>query len=395
MGVSALLRMRGGEATTVAPVVDRFDRSAQLFAVVVIAIALLTLVGWQVNITFLKSVAPWLPATQPLAAIALSAAAVGLLLLRGGHPLATGTRVTLGAGIAIFAAFAMVQNAFDVDWGTDRLWFADEVVSGQTGRFLRPGRPAGSCLVAILLLGAFLLLVRSRRPHVVRFNLIASGVGLLGATIALLGYGLNVVSLEMLGLYAAPSLPSAVMCWLLFASALIAQREHGIVAELCADDLGAISARSLVAAFGSLLVMLVAVVQFASHARWYRGDLAVFFVTVTGLLVMAYGVVSHLRRINDLEKRRQAQARLLLGQAAAAAEAYQQSRKDKADLIAILAHELRNPLQVLNMAVQIQAQRGADNPDDQLEVMRRQIRRLSAIIDSNLTRYDDTKADEG
>ena len=294
------------------------------------------------------------------------------------------------------SALVLVQNYLDVDWGTDQLLFPDQVVHAQTGPYLRAGRPAGSALLAFLALGWCLLTLRSTKPALIRSYLAAAQIGLLGATIALLAYGLNIAPLYVMGLYAQASLPASVICWLLFFCAVLARPDQGSFATLSGDSLGAISARSILSWSLCLLIVLIAVVQFSAHAHWYRSELLVLFVTLTGLAILWFGLTAHMHRIDRINEQRlqlQSQARSLHSHAATATEAYRESLADKRQLVANLAHELRNPLAALTYSrdlLQVETLAGQQRADA-LAMMSRQIAKLRAIVDLSLAKYDATQ----
>jgi signal transduction histidine kinase len=383
------------------PAASALPRLDALFAVLCAAAftgAALVLLGWEINETAFKAGAAGLRATQPLTATGLIAAACALYLGKVGGRGAQALRRALALLVMAMAAVVLMQNLLDVDWGTDRLLFPVHVVYEQTGPYLRAGRPAGSALLGFIALGWCLLTLRSSRPAIVQSYLVTAHIGLLGATIALLAYGLNIAPLYVMGLYAQASLPASLMFWLLFAGAVIARPEQGSFARLQGDSLGAISARSILCWTTCLLVVLIAVVQFSSHAHWYRSELVVLFVTVTGLTIMFLGLSAHMRRIDQIEDARlqiNRQARSLHAHAVTANEAYRVALEDKRRLIANLAHELRNPLAALAYSHELLQLRGeqVENREQLLAVMGRQIARLKAILDSGLAEYDKPQPD--
>jgi signal transduction histidine kinase len=374
-------------------VTPQLDALFRIFCGAALFGSLLILLGWEIDEPAFKAGALGLRAAQPAGALLILLATLAMFL--GTAPSRAAQTVSRAIGAFLLAAglLILVQNALDVDWGTDRLLFPDAVVSEQTGPHLRPGRPAGSAVLAFMALGWCLLTLTNRRPGFVRLYLTVAQLGLLGSTIALLAYGLNIAPLYVMGLYAQASLPGSVLVWLLFSCALIARKDQGTVAKLASESLGAISARSILAWSLSLVVVLIGIVQFASRAHWYRSELVVLFVTVTGLAIMFFGLTAHMRRLDQIDEKRRhssSHAQRLERHAVNATEAYEQSLEDKRELVANLAHELRNPLAALSYTrdlLQLQAARGS-NQDEALAVMARQIARLTTIVEQNLSAYD-------
>ena len=76
-------------------------------------------------------------------------------------------------------------------------------------------------------------------------------------------------------------------------------------------------------------------------------------------------------------------------------DALQTADRSKNEFLAILAHELRNPLAPIRNAVQILNREGALAPESQwaLSAIDRQVRQMARLIDDRRAREDDVWSD--
>lgn len=326
-------------------------------------LAVLILLGWAFDVTALKSGLAGERATQPLSAVCFALCAVSLgastercvlcRLLRQGCAL-------LVLGVAIGTIW---QNFLDVDWGLDQFLFSDAVVHEQPGQYLRAGRPAAGTLVDLGLLCCCLLLIRTRsRPARTLFTWLATAGALLAAT-AILAYLYNLRALYALGFYAQVGSNSALSLGMLFYGVLLRRPDLGWVRLLAENTAGAVSARRIVAWTGTLLVLLGMLVRIGQSTAMAGAGFELLLLMMGGLGVLLAALVSHARRFNSLETIR--------------------NRVAKDRELAVLAHELRNPLTPLRNGIEILRQRSAADPAvaRTTDMMVRQMSHLVRLVD--------------
>jgi hypothetical protein len=82
--------------------------------------------------------------------------------------------------------------------------------------------------------------------------------------------------------------------------------------------------------------------------------------------------------------RAQAEREALLQQVTRGLEAAQQAGRAKDDFLAVLGHELRNPLAPISMALQLMAMKGDPSTAHELKVVDRQVRHMTRLVDDLL-----------
>ena len=343
------------------------------------AVALLILLGWVFDLTILKSGLPGQRATQPLSAVcfALCAVSLGLgtercvlfrLLARGC------AMVVLGVALGI-----IWQNALDVDWGLDQFLFSDAVVHEQVGPYLRAGRPAAGTLVALCLLCSCLLLSRTRSPAAGSLFVWLGTIGAFLSATVLLAYLYNLRALFALGFYAPVGLNSGIALTVLFYGVLLRRADLGWMRLLAGASAGAVSARRILVWTASLLVVLAVVVRLGRSALLDGGAFEVLLLTVGGFGALLAALISHARRLDALEAIRHSVASDLR----AAESQLVRAAHDKEKQLALLAHELRNPLAPLRNGIEIVRQLSPGNPalGRATDMMSRQIGQLVRLVD--------------
>jgi CheY-like chemotaxis protein len=359
-------------------------------AALTVALAALTLLGWAFDVTLLKSGLAGQRATQPLTAVCflicglslgLSSAPGGLfrLLMRAG-----------ALGVLLFVGVTFWQNALDTDWGLDRFLFTDAVVHEQPGQYLRPGRPAAAALIALSLWCCCLLLVRRQSPLGKTLYVWFSTAGSLLTVTVLLAYAFSLHRLYAMGLYAHVGLNSGVCLATLFAGILLRRPELGWMALLTDSSVGAVSTRRLLLWTVSLLIVLTAIVQLGTSKSLYGAEFALTLITIAGIGLLCAGLLSHARRLNELETARRGFANDLRAAEAQLARAAHY----KTELLAVLAHELRNPLAPLRNGIEIVRQLSATDKTltRTVNMMGRQMDHLVRLVDGLLEHGGEFKA---
>ncbi len=348
----------------------------------------LVLLGWEFDLGLLKSVLPGQSATQPLTAVCLGLCALALGLSGGSSPRSI-VATRLCALLPLVVVLATVwQNALDTDWGLDRWLFPDAVVHEQTGQFLRPGRTAGAALLAIAMLAVCLLLSGARKRVANQIYVALATAGTVFCVAVLVAYAFSLKVLYAMGLYANVSLNSGIILGALFIGVLLRRSDLGWVRLLTGSAAGSESARRLLLWSIVLLFVLAAVVQVCTANILYGEQIEATVVTFAALGLLLAGIVSHAERLNALDcARHSAATRLRLVE-----EELASNTRAKDAFLAVLAHELRNPLSSLRNGIEIVRRRSG--PDRTLSqtatTMARQMSQLVRLVDDllDLSRID-------
>ncbi len=354
-------------------------------AAVAFGIAVLTLLGWALNLTLLKSGLPGQRATQPLSAVCFALCGISLgLSTERGVLYRVGARVCAALVLCVVVA-TVWQNALDVDWGLDQFLFSDAVIHEQPGQYLRPGRPAAGTLVALALLCSGLMLVRARgiaaRSSFVWVNTAAALVG----TTVVLAYAFTLTAVYAIGFYAHVGLISGIEITVLACGLLLRRPDLGWMRMVVADNAGAASARRILLWSGSLALMLAAIVRIGQSAALYAG-FAITLLTLGGAGVFLAALLAHARRINSLETSRHS----VVTDLREAESKLVRATHEKEKQFAMIAHGLRNPLTSLRNGAEIVRQMSGNNRvlTRTADMMTRQILQLVRLADQLVTADD-------
>jgi signal transduction histidine kinase/ActR/RegA family two-component response regulator len=283
--------------------------------------------------------------------------------------------LVIGIGMATLA-----QHLFGVNLGIDQLLFEENAGAAATQSPNRMG-PVGAICLILLGLSRLAIDVRThsgRAPS----QYLTLGVVLV-ASIPLLGFLFGARVLFGIGKYTAIALPTAVALWLLALGLLLARLDAGFMRRLVEDDSGAMMIRRLLpaAVFVPLLLMLL---HMAGQKTGLldqvlaRALLVLAFMVVFTVLIWRTGEVVYDQATSATRAERELRERLVQS-----LEQLSTADQLKTDFLALLAHELRNPLAPVRNAVQLLRARGRADPeaDRTYDVIERQVEHLARLID--------------
>jgi PAS domain S-box-containing protein len=271
-----------------------------------VALGLLVLAGWVLNVPFLKGPFPGLVQMKANTAIGLLALGIALLLTTP-RPSPTRRRAArLLASLAIvIGALTLGEYLLGRNLAIDQLIFRD--LSALPA--VHPGRPAPRTAITFISLGWALLLLQGKKTRSRLVGAIAGGSFVLTLS-AVIGYAFGVSGLDGASGIAPIALLTAV-AFLFLCAGIAASDPDGIFVEvLTSDGPGSVVARRLL----PLAVVLLPVIGWLGLQGQRHGlfspaegaDLRVLASTV----VLALAVLSLTKRLNRLDlERRQATAK--------------------------------------------------------------------------------------
>jgi signal transduction histidine kinase/CheY-like chemotaxis protein len=359
-----------------------FQRAA---AVGVVFIGALVLIGWSNDSATPRSVLPGLLKRlqegdmKANTAVAVILAGLSLWLSVPGWENRTTRAVARGCAgaTALIGLLTLCEYAFDWSPGLDQLLFRDQ----SHARNALPGRMAPPTAIALLFIGLALLLLDAR-TRLVRWGaqFPALMVGLLSVQ-AQIGYLIEVKEFYLFGGYNKIAICSPLSFSLLCLGIVISRPDRGLASLLTAPDAGGFVARRLLPV--ALLPLALGYLMVAGVRADIFDSSFGLSLLLLGAIVSAAGLVVWnaivLSRVDG--EREQAEA-ALRRHAAELAEA--DRRKDQ--FLAMLAHELRNPLAPIRNAVQLLQQLGPAEPSvvRVREVIARQVAHQARLLDDLL-----------
>jgi signal transduction histidine kinase/CheY-like chemotaxis protein len=354
-------------------------------AVSVMVIGALVLLGWSNDRATLKGVLPGLVTRleqgDMKANTALSVILAGLALWLSvpgwENRAARAVARSCAVATALIGLITLCEYAFNWDPGIDQLLFRDHPHAPDTP----PGRMASLTTVAQILIGLALLLLDARTRQdrwVAQFPALL--VGLLSVQ-AQVGYFIGAEAFSVGGGYAKIAIYTTLSFSLLCLGIIVSRPDRGLVALLTAPDAGGFVARRLlpVALLPLALGYLMVAGERAGFLNFGFGlSLLLIATIVIGAGLIAWNATV-LSRVDGERERAEAALRR---HAEELAEADQ--RKDQ--FLAMLAHELRNPLAPIRNAVQLLQQLGPNEPPlvRVREVIARQVAHQARLLDDLL-----------
>ncbi len=324
----------------------RLPRSA---VALVLPVALVLMAGWVFQgRDLLSSTFQWVPALMPITATCLVLTAAAMAWLLGGPH---SRRLWAGLCAALVASAGLLTLT-SYALGRGRPWLLD---------FL-PGKPmAPQTALWFTLLGLSLLSVDRGRRGAARSQLLALAALLVPLTV-LLGYTFAEQRIYRLGDGVGTAPHTAVLQLLLCLGALFLRPDQGPAAVVTSEAAGGVMARRLLFA-GLLPVWVGALVELGVRRQLVDARLAWPLFAVAMMLSLAAvvwraAVVSNRLHEEQVAARRQASAeaalqRHLAAENARLAQAAGAAAREREDVLAIVSHDLKNPLATVRLSAAV------------------------------------------
>lgn len=391
-----------------------------LLSGLVIGVGGAVLLGWSLDISWLKSISPNFVSMKPNAALSFILAGSGLMLLRHESPVLWKRLLAqiVSVAVIVISVATLIEYIANVDLRIDQWAFHEPLGAVGTSS---PGRMSPSSAINFIFIGAALLFLDFRRHYqVVQFLVVLAA---LFSLLNLAGYLYDAGFYYRLTPYTKMAVHSALTFIALCIGVLCARSSQGLIKVVLGDNLGGVVARRLLPAAVLAPLML----------GWFRltGELRGLFDTKFGIIFMVVGsslifilliwwcanllyrtderwhrAEEALRRAHgDLERQVEERTQRLkevnesLQAEIAVRQEVQKSLKRandkllrlnqiKTDFTSMVSHELRTPLSAIKESIQL-VMDGVDGPvtkeqQDTLNITFRNVDRLTRLINSVL-----------
>ena len=221
----------------------RLEQWSRYLVYAVLCIGVLVLVGWELEIVFLKKIFVHLAAMNPLTATCFILISLSFLIGRVPHApnLRRGIGYVLASLVILVGLLKIGGMAFNFDSGIDHILFRGKL-DMEPGV---PNRMAPNTSLCFIFTGIALILLKYKSHRRTLAQYMAIVIALL-SLLSLLGYLYQVESFYGIFSYVAMALNTA-SCFFLFAMAILfANTENGIMKELSGDLTGSVAARILI-----------------------------------------------------------------------------------------------------------------------------------------------------
>lgn len=278
-------------------------------ACVVILTAALVLVGWALNVTTLKSIAPGWAAMKPDTALGFILLGSALWLLQaplGPSRTPGAPRKVLGqacAGLAVLVgAVSLGEHLFGFHAGLDRL-LLPKALRAAGGPFPAHMAPISAAEFILMGLALWQIEAGSQAKRTVSQFLALAGVFI--GCLVLLGYAFGAAALYRSAPFSAVALHTALLFVLVGVAVLGARPEQGLLAPLAGQTLGGHMARRMLPVALSLPFLLGWLRLRGERAGWYSAEFGVTIFAGSNALAYAALIWLGARSLNKAEAQRQ------------------------------------------------------------------------------------------
>jgi len=224
-------------------ILRRFSITSRAMGILAAVISIAVLVGWALDITFLKSLYPDFPSMKANSAVAFLLGGTALVMHSYVQARSKARIIIdlISAGIAILGFLTLTQYALGVNFGIDQVLFRESVTAMFTSD---PGRMAPNSALILIFAGLALIVAPShRRPA---GGQILAALAILLSLLTIIGYIYDVEALRGPDVFTQMSLTTAVTAFVLCLGILLMVPDQGPVSILATDTIGGMMARRLV-----------------------------------------------------------------------------------------------------------------------------------------------------
>lgn len=284
---------------------------SQIAGLIVMAIAVIVLLGWQFDISPLKSVFPGISATMKAnTAICFLLAGGCLILLQPQQPNRLQYRISQGlaGAIIVIGLLTIGEYLFGGNLNIDQLLFRDVVSTSAH----YPGRMGLNTACNFVLMGIALLLVKQKYRLYIWLSHISSSIAALISLLALFGHIFNVNIIEKLVILTTTQALNSIFCFfILYAGILALQPQEGLMQVLTSPLVGGQMARRLLPWAIIFPLALNWFILDGEKLGWYNdqfGDTIQSTVIIFTFSILIWGTARFLNRIDS--QRQQIQTEL-------------------------------------------------------------------------------------
>lgn len=300
----ALPRIANGEVRRSDPrVLGMLRRLSRGTAFTAIAVGMLVLFGWALDIELLKSVRPGLVTMKPNTALAFVLAGVAFWTLQSGWVIPHARAVTLACAtvVAAIGLLTLSEDLWGLDIGIDRLLFEETAPAVQTGA---PGRMSPATALSFSIVGAALFILASPGQRRYRFAQSLALLALAISTLGLLGYAYDIESLYRWPPYASMAVHTAIVMFVLSLGIISAAAVRLDSSLLASPRSGGTVIRELLPSGIAVLVLLSLARLAGEKVGFYGTGLGLAFMVTSAAAVLTAVVWLTARRLEraDIER---------------------------------------------------------------------------------------------
>jgi PAS domain S-box-containing protein len=286
------------------PEVKKFDKYIKITSLAIVALGVAVIIGWYLNITFLKSIIPGYISMKFNTAFCFILVGI-TLFLQVSKPNNVSRCFTLILPLIAltFAIISFAEELFHNNYGIDQLFIKDFDVNPRNQ--MHPGRMSPLAAFCFILMSGALLTLRSGKKTVLLINQFLFHACTVVSFIAILGYLFNTPEFYKLTFLTSIAVNTAIAIFFLSIAASLVNPTFGITGLFTEQGVGNMLARTL---FFQMVIAIVVLgyVRFLSHVyHLITVEFGIALYTLSFILISFFLIWRTSKALNiiDLKKR--------------------------------------------------------------------------------------------
>lgn len=289
-------------------IVRRFRILSVAFGAATAVLAGAVLVGWALDLPFLKSIYPGFPTMKANSAAALLITGVILVAAYNTAPSSRKRLVLdgLAAVVGLVGLLTLIQYVFGLNLGIDQILFRDSVTAPWTSD---PGRMSPvTAVVLVLAAVSFMASAPNRSPGA---GQIAASAAMFASLLTVVGYVYGIQALRGPEMYTQVALPTALTLLSMSLGLLPMVPDRGPFAVLATDTIGGMMARRLLP-MSFFVPLFVGWLRLVGEERGlYDFEFGVALFALANILIFAFIIWWNAKSLHRISvSRRQAESEM-------------------------------------------------------------------------------------
>lgn len=284
--------------------VRRFETWSKNASTLVMAVGMIVLIGWTLDIPTLKSIHPSLVSMKANSALAFLLIGISLRFSQQDQASQNKLRIARWSAdaVALIGLLTLGEYILGLDFGIDQLLFTESQNAVATST---PGRMSPVTALNFLLAGLALRLLDIEIQGKHRPAQYLALVMLIVALLALLGYVYDIQSLYGFAAYTKMALHTVITFVVLSPGILAARAAHGSMATLTSVGVGGEMARRLLPAAVAIPVLIGWLSWAGARAGLYDTEFRLSLVVMLNIFVFASLIWRYCRSLEETDISRQ------------------------------------------------------------------------------------------